>query len=334
MSNKSIRELKRKQRRQAKKKFKRIILKASLAALFVGAIAFGLNKKREDEFVIERQSENRSAKASDVTFRKEENKRYVANLQEATQIGFEDLEIDEAKEVVNDEYSDYLQDYVKSLKKQYCYQIPNDYSKTDMTIDKGDYIAYYGSENSFSKIKIGDTFYYVNRYGLEKLDSENSIKVLKGVVFVDEENILPKDFMPGIDKTARRAFETMLQDMQRNDLSIKVASDYRSYTTEEKMNEAGEVDSDIPGASEHQTGTAFDFYTNNNQYSNDFKNTDEYKWLCENAYKYGFIERYQEDKQSKTGHQAMPWHFRFIGVDNAKEVYENDLTLEEFLNIK
>lgn len=99
------------------------------------------------------------------------------------------------------------------------------------------------------------------------------------------------------------------------------------------MKEAEEVDSENPGTSEHQLGQAFDFFTEGSKYSDKFATTNEYKWLCENAYKYGFIERYPEDKQDSTNHRFMPWHFRFVGVENAKEIYENDLSLEEYLKI-
>jgi D-alanyl-D-alanine carboxypeptidase len=158
--------------------------------------------------------------------------------------------------------------------------------------------------------------------------------VIKGIIYVDKDNLLPEDFNPGLDKTAQRAFETMLQDMRREGLNIKVASDFRSYSTEEKLFDANNIEAENPGTSEHQTGTAFDFFTENSQYSEDFSETEEYKWLLKNSYKYGFIERYPKDKISKTGHVCRPWHFRFVGVENAKEIYENDLTLEEYLNTK
>ena len=136
-----------------------------------------------------------------------------------------------------------------------------------------------------------------------------------------------------MDKTARRAFETMRQDMERVGLNLKIASDYRGYELEGKMYDAGEVDAEPAGTSEHQTGTAFDFFTEGSKYNDKFEATAEYKWLAENAYKYGFIERYPKGKENKTHHKAQAWHYRFVGVENAKEIYDNNLTLEEFLKI-
>lgn len=331
MSNRGIRELKRKKRRQAKKRRKKFLL-TSLAAI---AIVLGTRflKNNEEEFIIQRPAEYRQAQAAD---NEEENKEKKINgdkIHIATQAGFNDIAIDEDKKITDDKYEDSLVEFVRCAKTQYAYQYPNDYSKTEKFIKKGDYVAYYGSENGFSKIKMDDSFYYVNKFGLEKLDPESNIKVVNGVSYVSEAYPLPSDFNPGVDGTAKRAFETMRQDMEREGLSIKIASDYRDFDLEGKMKEAGEVDSENPGTSEHQLGQAFDFFTEGSKYSDKFATTNEYKWLCENAYKYGFIERYPEDKQAITNHKPMPWHFRFVGVDNAKEIYENDLTLEEYLKI-
>lgn len=331
MSNRGIRELKRKKRRQAKKRRKKFLL-TSLAAI---ALVLGTKflKNNEEEFIIQRPAEYRQAEASDDMEEEKEVKINGDKIHIATQAGFNDIEIEEDKKITDDKYEDSLVEFVRCAKTQYAYQYPNDYSKTEKFIKKGDYVAYYGSENGFSKIKMDDSFYYVNKFGLEKLDPESNIKVVSGISYVSEAYPLPSDFNPGVDETAKRAFETMRQDMEREGLTIKIASDYRDFDLEGKMKEAGEVDSENPGTSEHQLGQAFDFFTEGSKYSDKFATTNEYKWLCENAYKYGFIERYPEDKQDSTNHRFMPWHFRFVGVENAKEIYENDLSLEEYLKI-
>ena len=82
-----------------------------------------------------------------------------------------------------------------------------------------------------------------------------------------------------------------------------------------------------PGHSEHQLGYAVDI----NTVQEKFKNTKEYAFLKDNAYKYGFIERYKEGKEFITGYGYEPWHYRYVGIDAAKIIYENDLTLEEYL---
>ena len=82
-----------------------------------------------------------------------------------------------------------------------------------------------------------------------------------------------------------------------------------------------------PGHSEHHTGLAVDF----NNVARDFENTDAYAWLMENAEKYGFVERYPEDKEEITGIDYECWHFRYVGRDNAAAMNELGMCLEEYV---
>ncbi len=87
----------------------------------------------------------------------------------------------------------------------------------------------------------------------------------------------------------------------------------------------------VPGTSEHQLGLAFDIITDDHKVLNAaFGETKGGKWLYDNAYKYGFILRYPEGKEDITGIEYEPWHYRFVGVEAAKYIKENNLTLEEF----
>ncbi|MGN1418393.1 MAG: D-alanyl-D-alanine carboxypeptidase family protein [Acutalibacteraceae bacterium] len=83
-----------------------------------------------------------------------------------------------------------------------------------------------------------------------------------------------------------------------------------------------------PGTSEHNLGLAMDIC---NTYDS-FANTDEYAWLAEHAQDYGFILRYTAEKQPITGIVPEPWHWRFVGVENAKKIKASGLCLEEYLD--
>ena len=61
-----------------------------------------------------------------------------------------------------------------------------------------------------------------------------------------------------------------------------------------------------------------------------FGNEDVYGWLAENAYKYGFVLRYPPGKQKITGTSYEPWHYRYVGEEAAKEIYERGICLEEY----
>ena len=86
-----------------------------------------------------------------------------------------------------------------------------------------------------------------------------------------------------------------------------------------------------PGQSEHQTGLAIDISTVSRQcYLDDcFADTGDGQWLVNTAYKYGFTLRYPKGKETITGYQYEPWHFRYVGIDLATALYESNLTLDE-----
>ncbi|MDQ2086307.1 M15 family metallopeptidase [Herbivorax sp. ANBcel31] len=82
-----------------------------------------------------------------------------------------------------------------------------------------------------------------------------------------------------------------------------------------------------PGTSEHHIGLAVDF----NYAKTNFENTAAFKWLNENAHKYGFILRYPEDKQSITKVVYEPWHFRYVGKEHAEVIKSKGFCLEEYI---
>ena len=83
----------------------------------------------------------------------------------------------------------------------------------------------------------------------------------------------------------------------------------------------------IPGTSEHELGLAVDINADKEQSSNE----EVYNWLAENAWRYGFILRYPQGKEDITGIDYEPWHYRYVGKEVAKEIYEAGITLEEYV---
>ncbi|MBO6242454.1 MAG: M15 family metallopeptidase [Butyrivibrio sp.] len=87
----------------------------------------------------------------------------------------------------------------------------------------------------------------------------------------------------------------------------------------------------VPGSSEHQIGLAIDIICDGySSLDEGFADTTAGKWLADNSYKYGFILRYPLGKEDITSIEFEPWHFRYVGVDAATVMYENDICLEEF----
>ncbi len=85
-----------------------------------------------------------------------------------------------------------------------------------------------------------------------------------------------------------------------------------------------------PGTSEHNLGLAMDIINTKDS----FAETKEFRWLQENAHKYGFILRYTAEKQPITGIVPEPWHWRFVGVEYAEDIKNSGLCLEEYLDSK
>ena len=89
----------------------------------------------------------------------------------------------------------------------------------------------------------------------------------------------------------------------------------------------------VPGTSEHQTGLAFDIVDIDYQMLDlQQEKTAVQQWLLKNSWKYGFILRYPADKSDITKTDYEPWHYRYVGKENAKFIYDHNLCLEEYLH--
>lgn len=157
-------------------------------------------------------------------------------------------------------------------------------------------------------------------------------------------NFKDPSLKPEISSEIVSYVDAMLRDAKLNGFNIIVDSGYRSYDYQlvvynALIKEKGEEAFSLvapPGSSEHQTGLAIDIaYMIDGKYSDDVKDSDEeVKWMKKNSYKYGFILRYPQGKEDITGYSYEPWHYRFVGLELAKKLYEEDKTLEEYYELK
>jgi len=189
---------------------------------------------------------------------------------------------------------------------------------------------------------------------MDKEDYQDAIKVSKfsSDMLVNKHRYLSEDFVPSglskIDskyaaddtmkasKIAINAFIEMSKAAEKDGMELVINSAYRSYKDQQEISDTylelygqSYVDKFVakPGFSEHQTGLCFDI---GSRKSNVFANSEEYKWIKENAYKYGFILRFPKKYENITGFRTEPWHYRYVGKKIAKYIYENDITLEEY----
>ncbi|CEN21743.1 D-alanyl-D-alanine carboxypeptidase [[Clostridium] sordellii] len=152
-----------------------------------------------------------------------------------------------------------------------------------------------------------------------------------------EDSIEEEKYMKAV---GAKAIKQLFGQAKKEGVEFLGTSAYRSYQTQEetylnRVNSVGEEEANKyvakPGKSEHQTGLAIDV-TNKDRWF--VKSTKEAKWLEENAYKFGFILRYPEDKTDITGVAYEPWHIRYVGKKVAKEIYEKKIAFEEYIEIK
>jgi len=148
-----------------------------------------------------------------------------------------------------------------------------------------------------------------------------------------------------LDKRVQPYYEKMYNAAKAEGILLTPYSGYRSYETQTRLHtnkvksyqsqgysyyEAEKMAtrwSMLPGCSEHNFGLAMDICNTND----DFNLTEQYAWLVKHAEEYGFIERYKGDKTDYTGVAAEPWHWRYVGVENAKKINASGLCLEEYL---
>ena len=148
-----------------------------------------------------------------------------------------------------------------------------------------------------------------------------------------------------VDERIYPALQSMFDDARNEGINLFVRSGYRDREEQEivfqnKLNECLNEGMDEeeasqetlrwvaePGKSEHETGLAVDI-------NSEVSAEDTYNWLVQNSYKYGFVQRYADEKSDITRVYNEPWHYRYVGKEAAKEMTENNLCLEEYLENK
>ena len=165
-----------------------------------------------------------------------------------------------------------------------------------------------------------------------------------------------KDSTDFFNETAALALIAMLNEANKHlegDEKVLVSSAYRSFDYQEGLHERyidnylkehnvsyDEAKAEIlltsapAGKSEHHTGLCVDLVEVGKQHrelSESFEDTPAFEWLSKNAHKYGFILRYPKDKTNVTKYSYEPWHYRFVGLYASEIIYEDGITLEEFL---
>ena len=276
-----------------------------------------------------------------------EHKAYLASYEyKLGELGYkeESLEYllkqeDKIKDIVlTKEYNEQIIDFMK----QKYFILEN--------LDK--YLEYYKKNSSKELSRVVSIVNVKAMY--DYYDNTTQTKIDDGILMlVNKYTHLPKDYNPtdivevknwycyGENKLREEAYQKfieMFNAAKESDNKIILSSGYRSYedqkeTYDEYVDRYGQKKADTlaarPSFSEHETGLALDI-TTGKATQETFETTNAFKWLQENAYKYGFILRYPKDKEDITGYAYESWHYRYVGVEVAKKIKELDITFDEY----
>lgn len=200
-----------------------------------------------------------------------------------------------------------------------------------------------------------------SEWAMESQDASGGKDIDFTTLLVNKSSYLPTDYSVALTtlKNGQQVASVMYEDLrnmlfdgeeEEQGLSFLVASGYRSSEKQQQLLEEEIVKNAGVGMneeearedalltvapahySEHETGLAVDIVAVTNQRLDETQeSTPENIWLQENCYKYGFILRYPKGKEEVTGFSYESWHFRYVGKDVAKEIYDRGITLEEYL---
>ena len=309
-------------RKKIKKKVKYSFI---ILVLIIVASIFGINKYKEYKY-------------------------HQTYLYKLTVVGYS---LDDAKIIVNKLNNDNELYFVNNEKNDYIVDI----IKEKYFLEKNlyEYIEY---KSKNKKKSYSDVIAIVNvRANKDWYDNKvvRETDLSKGnLILVNKFNYLNNSFIPNeivdvdinyayqnnkASKEVNDAYVLMAKDAKKDNIILLVNSSYRTYERQEEIYKEFYYSKGISyadkyaaraGYSEHQTGLALDIFTSGRSTTSDFDQSEAFKWLTNNAHKYGFILRYPKDKEYLTGYSYESWHYRYLGVDTATKVYNSGLTYDEY----
>ena len=273
-----------------------------------------------------------------------QHKDLINNINNALKIGYKYNEINIIFSHGNNE------SVKKFLKREKVKYLEEFFSISYAKLDNYDRYLNYADETGEDE---DVTVLYVN-LDMDKPDYEDAVRVDKFSIdmLINKHRYLDEKYEPNdlmeipieyaseegmkSSRIAFNAFREMSNAASKEGYGIVINSAYRSYQDQIDIGEyykkwygQSYVDKYVakPGFSEHQTGLSYDIGSTS---TNVFANSKEYEWMKNNAYKYGFIERFTKRYEKITGFRQETWHYRYVGKNIAKYIHDNNISFEEY----
>lgn len=279
-----------------------------------------------------------------------EYKYHQTNEYKLTEKGYT---LEESKLIIkrlNDKNEKY---FVDNEKNDYIIDLLNE--KYFLEKNLNDYLEYKtkNKKTSYSDVVAIVNVHANNEWYDNKVVKETDLSK-ENLILVNKFYYLKQDFIPNdivdvdinysyannrVTKETNDAFVEMAKKAKEDNIKLIANSSYRSYERQEEVYKEFYYSKGISyadkyaaraGYSEHQTGLSLDIFTSGSSTTSNFEESDAFRWLSENAYKYGFILRYPKGKEYLTGYNYESWHYRYVGKVDAYKIYKENLTFDEY----
>lgn len=176
---------------------------------------------------------------------------------------------------------------------------------------------------------------------IQSLNEENGYSINQSMMLINVDNPLPDGYVSEISEYKNTgvmmnsdiidSYAILSQAVSKmaND-SLYVKSSVRTKEEQEELYNEDPQTATKPGCSEHETGLALDVYVMYHA-GEGFLSSDADKYVNTHCHEYGFIIRYPHYGEKITGIRFEPWHIRYVGHPHAEIIYNNELTLEEYI---
>lgn len=305
-----------------KKKFRNIII--LFIVLIIGSI-FGINKYNEYKY-----KQTNEYKLTQVGYSLEESKLIIDKLNNDNENYF-----------VNNEKNSYVIDLIKE--KYFLEKNLYEYLEYKSDNEKKNY------SDVVAIVNVRANHDWYDNKIIKKTDLSVGNLMLVNKFYSLDETYEPKEITNinlsysysgnKVSKETNDAYIKMAQAAKDDGITLLANSTYRTYKRQDEIYKDFYYSKGIsyadsyaarPGHSEHQSGLALDIFTSGTSTTSNFEESDAYKWLITNAHKFGFILRYPKGKEYLTGYNYESWHYRYLGVETATKVYEEDITFDEY----